>query len=114
MLAWNGPGGGGVMTSRSGWLAFALIVLLPQPGWAWGHEGHRIIALIADRMLQSQDAAARGKVREILATDTANELTKTDIASEATWADVLREKSPEAGSATSQRHYCSPGIHQPH
>src|SRR5207302_5481583 len=71
---------------------------------AWGSEGHRVIALLADHLLQQSDPAARSKVLALLASDKANKLTKTDIASEATWADVLREKSEEARDATSSWH----------
>jgi len=86
-------------------LAIIALLLLPQPGRAWDAEGHRIVALIADHVLEAKDAAVRGKVRDMLAADKGNDLTKTDIASEATWADALREKSPEARSATSEWHY---------
>jgi hypothetical protein len=71
---------------------------------AWGPEGHRVIALLADHLLQQSDPAARAKVVALLAADKANKLTKTDIASEATWADVLRDKSEEARDATSSWH----------
>jgi hypothetical protein len=27
-------------------------LLYPTPGWAWGGEGHRIIALVAERILR--------------------------------------------------------------
>ena len=71
---------------------------------AWGPEGHRVVALIADRLLQQSDPGARAKVQALLATDKGNRLTKNDIAAEATWADVLREKSPEARTATAAWH----------
>jgi hypothetical protein len=76
-----------------------------RPGAAWGPEGHRIIAVIADHALEQSDPAARAKVAALLATDTGNNLTKTDIASEATWADVLRQRSEEARTATTAWHY---------
>ena len=80
-------------------------LLYPTPGWAWGGEGHRIIALVAERILQAQDPSAQKRVKEILATDTSNPWTKTDFASEATWADALRENSPEGRAATSKWRY---------
>ena len=55
-------------------------------------------------MLQQNDAAVRGKVQAVLATDKDNRLTKNDIASEALWADVLRDKSEEARRATAAWH----------
>jgi hypothetical protein len=87
-----------------GTAAFAVLLLVPRAGLAWGPEGHRVIALLADHLLQQSDPAARGKVAALLATDKGNKLTKNDIASEATWADVLRDKSEEARDATSAWH----------
>jgi S1/P1 Nuclease len=83
----------------------AFFVWLPKDSWAWGDEGHRIIALVADRLLQTRDPTAQKKIADILATDKSNEWTNTDIASEATWADALREKSPEGRATTSRWHY---------
>jgi hypothetical protein len=85
--------------------AAGIALLLPlRPGLAWGLEGHRVIALVADRLLQQNDAAIRAKVQAVLAADKDNRLTKNDIASQATWADVLRDKSPEARIGTSAWH----------
>jgi hypothetical protein len=84
--------------------AFAALLLPMRASLAWGPQGHRVIALIADRMLQQTDPGARAKVLALLATDKGERLTKTDIASEATWADVLRDKSEEARIATSAWH----------
>ena len=83
----------------------AALVWQPAAGWAWGDEGHKIIALVADRLLQTQAPPVQKKIADILATDKSNDWTKTDIASEATWADALREKSPEGRTATSKWHY---------
>jgi S1/P1 Nuclease len=94
--------------SRFGHVTLLWLVALvcsPVEGWAWTDQGHRIIALVADRLLQAQDPATEKKVAAILATDKSNDWTKTDIASEATWADALREKSPEGRAATSKWHY---------
>jgi hypothetical protein len=88
-------------------VAAAACVALLLPGrasLAWGPEGHRVVALIADQLLQRNNPDVRAKVNALLATDKANRLTKNDIASEATWADVLREKSPEAHFATASWH----------
>jgi hypothetical protein len=94
---------------RSIWPVAALCAMpvlfgMPHAGYAWSADGHRIIALIADRVLQQSNPAARAKLLTLLATDKGNRLTKTDIASEATWADVLRDRSEEARMATSQWH----------
>ena len=86
-------------------IAAALIALLPvRAAFAWGPEGHRVVALIADRLLQQSEPEVRAKVQALLATDKDNRLTKSDIASEATWADALRDKSPEARLGTSAWH----------
>jgi S1/P1 Nuclease len=82
-----------------------IVSLMPAESRGWSAEGHMIVALVADRLLQAQDAAAHKKLAELLATDKSNSWTKTDIASEATWADVLLEKSPEGRAATAKWHY---------
>jgi nuclease S1 len=88
-------------------LCFLALVLLfrPTESWAWGPEGHQIIALVAERLLQAQSPAVQKKIADILATDKSNEWTKTDMASEGTWADALREKSPEGRVASTNWHY---------
>jgi hypothetical protein len=53
---------------------------------AWGDEGHRVIALIADHYLEP---GVKKKVDAMLAADT-DTLTKHDIASEAIWAETYR------------------------
>ena len=82
-----------------------VLLLTPAESRAWGTEGHMIVALVADRLLQTQESPAQKKLAELLATDKSNSWTKTDIAGEATWADVLREKSPEGRVATTKWHY---------
>lgn len=72
---------------------------------AWGAEGNRIIALVADRLLQAHDPAVQKRVAAILATDKDNSWTGTDLAGEANWANALMEKSPEGRAATAQWHY---------
>lgn len=94
-------------------LTAAALVWHPAAGSAWSGEGHRIIALIADRLLQTQNPAVQKKVNDILATDKSNDWTKTDVASEATWADALREKSPEGRAATSKWHYVKLDVGNP-
>jgi S1/P1 Nuclease len=86
-------------------LAQIFAIMAPREAKAWGTEGDRIIALVADRLLQAHDPAVQKKVAAILATDKDNSWTKTDIAAEATWADVLMDKSVEGRAATTQWHY---------
>jgi hypothetical protein len=59
----------------------------PHPAAAWGDEGHKVIALIAEHYL---DPAVRANVTGLLTADT-DTLTGHDIASEATWADKYRD-----------------------
>ena len=82
-----------------------IVSLMPAESRGWNAEGHMIVALVADRLLQARDAAAHKKLTELLAADKSNTWTKTDIASESTWADVLLEKSPEGRAATAKWHY---------
>jgi hypothetical protein len=94
----------GIVRGGAVFAAVAVVVLSAGPAFAWGPHGHRAIVLIADRILEQSDPAARAKVRALLATDKDNRFTKTDIASEATWADLLIEKSEEARIATAAWH----------
>jgi S1/P1 Nuclease len=68
-----------------------------QSAFAWGDEGHEIIALVADRFL---DPAVREKIAAMLAADPDN-LTAHDIASAATWADRYRDSDRNG----SRQHY---------
>jgi hypothetical protein len=84
--------------------AFALLALvacsiaLPiHHALAWGDQGHRIIALVADQFLE---AAVRTKIAGILAADT-DSLAAHDIASAATWADRYRDSDRNE----SRQHY---------
>lgn len=58
---------------------FLVILCLPIPSFAWGPEGHEIVADIARVRLNQ---AARRHVRELLGSD--------DLASISTWADDVR------------------------
>jgi hypothetical protein len=82
----------------------AVLLLTPAESRAWNAEGHMIVALVADRLLQAQESPTQKKLAELLASDKSNSWTKTDIAGEATWADALREKSPEGRAATTKWH----------
>jgi len=61
-------------------------MLAPAESRAWDAEGHMIVALVADRLLQTQESPEQKKLAELLASDKSNSWTKTDIAGEATWA----------------------------
>src|SRR5215468_695546 len=68
-------------------LSLSLPAALPQQAAAWGDDGHKTIALIAEHYLAPN---AKRKVDAMLAADT-DPLTQHDIASEATWADRYRD-----------------------
>lgn len=75
-------------------VAFMASVALPSPAFAWGKEGHEIIALIAQTLLTERTTEA---VQQLLADDKDN-LTDTDFPSRATWADEYRESHKETSS----------------
>jgi S1/P1 Nuclease len=87
------------------WLVPTVLALTPAEGRAWSAEGHMIVALVADRLLQAQESPAQRKIAELLAGDKSNNWTRTDIAGEATWADALLEKTIEGRIATTKWHY---------
>jgi len=88
----------------AGTLALALTANLAQPrtALAWGDDGHKVVALIAQSFL---DSDALKRVNALLAADT-DSLTAHDIASAATWADKFRDSNRNgARQKTSQWHF---------
>jgi S1/P1 Nuclease len=77
------------MKSQIVFLSIFMLPVLSQQASAWGDDGHKVIALIAQHYLTP---AARKQVDAILAVDT-DPLTAHDIASEATWADKWRDSN---------------------
>jgi hypothetical protein len=94
----------GIMLERTKWPrtflqgALASVMLLcamtPQ-GWAWGREGHRLTALVAEQYLTPE---AKGRIEELLRADSHGGETLADIAP---WADTYRMEHPE----TERWHY---------
>ncbi len=80
---------------------------------AWGSEGHRVVALIAQNYLDPQ---AKTAVDRILASDT-DPLTGHDIADEATWADAWRDAGRDLDAGhhhrTSQWHFINLELSHP-
>jgi hypothetical protein len=70
-------------------VSLAFFLSTPQHVLAWGDDGHKAVALIAQRCLAPD---VKTKIAAMLAADTDN-LTKHDIASEATWADKYRDEN---------------------
>ena len=57
--------------------------------WAWGREGHRITALVAEHYLTPE---ARAQIAELLSADGRGKETLADVAP---WADEYRSEHPE-------------------
>jgi len=78
-------------------LALAVTALLPAPASAWGAQGHRLVARIAETRL---DPAAKAEVQRLLATEPG-----ATLASIAPWADQLRAEDPDLGKRSAGWHY---------
>jgi S1/P1 Nuclease len=81
-------------------LALAASMVPSRPALAWGDEGHKVVALVAQAYLEP---AARKRVAALLAADT-DTLTAHDIAAEATWADKYRDAN-EGGARARTREW---------
>ena len=68
-------------------IGLTFVMIAPQAASAWGDDGHKTIALIAQKCLTPNTART---VAAMLAAD-ADPLTKHDLADEATWADKYRD-----------------------
>ena len=70
-----------------GVVAGALLLCIGvQLSWAWGREGHRLTALVAEQYLTPE---AKSQVALLLGKET--------LADVAPWADSYREEHPETG-----------------
>jgi hypothetical protein len=69
------------------------VLIFPTGAFAWGFEGHEIVAAIARVYLTP---AVRAQVDQMLAADQ-DTLTPHDMLNEATWADRYRTGHPETG-----------------
>jgi hypothetical protein len=88
----------------AGALTLALTVNIAQPrqALAWGDDGHKVVALIAQHYLTQ---AAKTQIDAMLAADD-DPLTPHDFASEATWADKYRDANiDDSRQRTSQWHF---------
>ncbi|MDG2527057.1 S1/P1 nuclease [Stenotrophomonas sp. HITSZ_GD] len=84
-------------------LALPLLALHIPQAQAWGGQGHRLVARVADTELTPQ-------ARKQIATLLAGEPTPT-LAGIASWADELREHDPDLGKRTSPWHYVNLAEH---
>jgi len=71
---------------RGALISTLLLCMGVQLGWAWGHEGHRLTALVAEEYLTP---AAKAQVAQLLGKET--------LADAAPWADTYRRDHPETG-----------------
>jgi hypothetical protein len=78
-------------------IALAATTLLPTPAWAWGAQGHRLVARIAETHLDPQAAI---EINRLLATEA-----DATLSSIAPWADELRQKDPDLGRRSASWHY---------
>ena len=86
-------------------VVLALSLLALQRAFAWGDDGHKVIALIAEHYLTPD---VRRTVTSMLAADP-DSLTQHDIGSESTWADKYRNQHRE----TSKWHYVDIELYHP-
>ena len=77
---------------RLAMLGVALLTTAAPQCWAWGREGHRLTALVADHYLNPE---ARAQIAELLAADSRSKETLADVAP---WADEYRVDHPETGA----------------
>ena len=61
-----------------------MMLILTAPSWAWGREGHRLTALVAEAYLTPE---AKAQIAELLHKET--------LADVAPWADEYRQSHPE-------------------
>ena len=83
------------MKSLQPWMAVAAVVsaMLPAISYAWGPEGHAMVADIAEMHL---DAPAKAEVLRLLALD--DDGAKQHLDEVSSWADAVRSARPETGA----------------
>jgi beta-galactosidase beta subunit len=69
--------------------AIAAAVVMPSAAWAWGQEGHEVVALIAASELSP---TAKSQVEQLLGGDSVSAM-----AGVSSWADQIRRDRPETG-----------------
>ncbi len=78
-----------VQAAARGLLVGGLMLSVTTQSWAWGREGHRLTALVAEHYLTPETKA---QVAELLSVDGHGKETIADVAS---WADEIRNDRPE-------------------
>jgi hypothetical protein len=103
------------MLQRSMMVSLICVMPLWSPSvFAWGDEGHQIVALIAEHYL---DPRVQLRVQQLLATDASGLVPDSSMATEATWADRYRDSDRDAGALryrqTRQWHYVDLALDAP-
>jgi hypothetical protein len=80
---------------------FLACLTVPHHAFAWGDDGHKTVALIAQQCLTG---AVKKQITAMLAADT-NSLAKHDFASAATWADKYRDSNKRKDHYTHTQHW---------
>jgi nuclease S1 len=83
-------------------LVSGLLLLAPCPGWAWGCQGHQVVAFIAEKHLTPHARAMVEKILKDGPIDPALDRYCKDAPADAmadasTWADDFRSGHPETG-----------------
>ncbi|MFO3704814.1 S1/P1 nuclease [Xanthomonas codiaei] len=102
MRAYN-PGMKTFSLSRFALAAALTAAIQPITAFAWGAQGHRLVARVAETELSPQ---ARAQVAQLLAGEP--DPTLHGVAS---WADELREHDPDLGKRSGPWHYVNLGEH---
>ena len=79
------------------------LALLALPAFAWGAQGHRLVARLADQELSPQ---ARREMNRLLAGEA-----DPSLAGIANWADELRDNDPELARRSSRWHFVNIAEH---
>jgi nuclease S1 len=79
--------------------AFAIVTItaLPSPSWAWGPQGHRLVATVAEARLSPK---TRQEVGRLLRGEP-----DPTLAGVSNWADDLRENNADLGRRSARWHY---------
>jgi len=73
--------------ARAVFLGLIFLTLATPCSWAWGREGHRLTALVAEAYLTPE---AKAQIKELLGSES--------LADVAPWADSYRADHPETGA----------------
>ncbi|HZP79270.1 MAG TPA: S1/P1 nuclease [Pseudolabrys sp.] len=84
-------------------VAALLVVSGCTPAFCWGDEAHKIVALLAINILQSDSLPTLDKINGMLGPDD-NRYGSSSLTDEALWADRYRDRNPEGRKITESWH----------